>query len=282
MLFDPTILVRQPLPVLATLFVILIGKSVAALLIVLAFRHPLSTAMVISASLAQIGEFSFILAGLGVALELLTAEARDLVLAGALISILLNPLVFRGALLLRPALERTLPKAVVTPPQQADASAQADAEDAAIEAQRASEKGHAVLVGYGRVGGVVGKDLMALGQPFVVIEDNDRLIAELAREGIEAVPGNAVESRVLDAARIAEARMLFLAIPNCFEAGQVVERARARNPGIVIVARAHSDDEVSYLTKLGSNAVIMGEREIARGMIEHAFGGPEHVITPTS
>src|SRR3546814_5470443 len=95
MLFDPHILVEQPLMVLATAFIIVFGKSAAAYLIVRAFGHPRSTALTISASLAQIGEFAFIIAGLGVTLELMPSEAQDLVLAGALISIMLNPLIFQ-------------------------------------------------------------------------------------------------------------------------------------------------------------------------------------------
>jgi CPA2 family monovalent cation:H+ antiporter-2 len=162
-------------------------------------------------------------------------------------------------------------------PEKADA----EAEDAAREAMLATEKGHAVLVGYGRVGSLVGKDLAALSQPFKVIEDNDRLAHTLEKDGIEVVSGNAVEAHVLERTNIDKAHMLFVAIPNFFEGAQIISRARARNPGLIIVARAHSEEEVAFLTRAGANAVIMGEREIARGMIEHAFGGAEHVITPS-
>src|SRR5690606_31418151 len=106
MLFDPSIIVRDFWPVLATVAIIVVGKSLAALAIVRAFGHPMSTALTISASLAQIGEFSFILAGLGVALGVLNSDARDLILAGALISILVNPLIFIALDRAKPWLER--------------------------------------------------------------------------------------------------------------------------------------------------------------------------------
>ncbi|KGM31006.1 cation:proton antiporter, partial [Inquilinus limosus] len=109
MLFDPTSLWRDPLPMLAVVFIIVIGKSVAAFVIVRIFRHPVSTALLISASLAQIGEFSFILAELGVKLQLLPEAGRDLILGGAILSILLNPVVFNAFGRLRPLLERAAP-----------------------------------------------------------------------------------------------------------------------------------------------------------------------------
>jgi len=132
-------------------------------------------------------------------------------------------------------------------------------------------KDHSVLVGYGRVGSVVGTALMARGDRFVVIEDNDSIVVRLRENGIEAFIGNGVKADILAAANVAGARQLFVAVPNPFEAGQIVERARALNPDLKIVARAHSESDVEHLTRVGADAVIMGEREIARGMIEHSF-----------
>ncbi len=255
MLFDPMSLLRDPLPVLATLFVIVIGKSLAAFLIVLAFRHPLATALTISASLAQIGEFSFILADVGLGLGLIPKAARDLILAGAILSILLNPLAFAAIDMLRTRLDRKPPEG------EADTAA---AEDAL---PTTALDGHVVLIGHGRVGRIVAQALKDQGTAFLVIEDASPSVATLREKNIEVIPAHAAKAETLAAANIAGARLAILAIPNGFEAGRVVELARASNPALRIIARAHSDEEVDYLTKLGADVVIMGEREIAHGMI---------------
>ncbi len=269
MLFDPTSLTRDPLPLLAVLFIILIGKSVAAFLIVLAFRHPMSTALVISASLAQIGEFSFILADLGVNLAILPEEGRSLVLAGAILSIMLNPLMFAATDYLRTRLDgRSAPAA---PPEPAAAPAPPPADEAPA---RTSLSNHIVLVGYGRVGSRVGKRLLAAHVPLLVIEDGDKQVAELLAEGVEVIAGNAANPTILDAANLGEATHLVVAIPNAFESGQIVEQARAASPLIEIVARAHTDAEIDHLVGLGANTVIMGEREIARAMVKHLLPTP--------
>ena len=251
MLFDPNIVVEQPLPVLATILIIVLGKSLAAFAIVVLFKHTRHTAFTISASLAQIGEFSFILAGLGVAYGLLPQEGQDLILAGAIISILLNPLCFA-------LLDRFSPKPspieTVTPDEPAFVSKLA---------------GHTVLVGFGRVGSLVGAGLAERNEAHVVLEENATRVTPAV--GREAIVGNAAAEGLLDAAGIERARLLFVAIPEAFEAGQIVSRARAAKADLVIVARAHGDEEVEHLRQHGANVVIMGEREIARGMLEHAF-----------
>ena len=256
MLFNPMSLLRDPLPMVATLFVIVIGKSLVALLIVLAFRHPMITALTISASLAQIGEFSFILADVGRDLGLIPDEARDLILAGAILSIVLNPLAFAAIDLVKSRLDGKSPPG--------DAQKAADADDGLATTRLT---GHVVLVGHGRVGSIVSEALAGKGKDFLVIEDASPRIAALREKGIEVIPAHAAKPETLRAANIAGARLAILAIPNGFEAGRVIELARASNPSIRIIARAHSDEEVDYLTKLGANIVIMGEREIAHGMI---------------
>ncbi|RXF72764.1 cation:proton antiporter [Hansschlegelia zhihuaiae] len=303
MLFDPTVLLRDPGPVIATVFIIVIGKSVAAFLITLVFRRTVGTALTISASLAQIGEFSFILAELGVGLKLLPEAGRDLILAGALISIILNPLVFMAAERIKPGLEarllRRAPQAAAEPTDEPHelavdrtippaeipaASAQQQAEpEPAAEPRKAEEDGdvrptelvdHIVVVGYGRVGSVVGQELKAAGRPYLVIEDADTRVAALRAEGVETIVGNAASGDVLKLANLAKAKALLVAIPEAFEAGQAVEQAKALNPTIVVVARAHSDAEIEHLTKLGADEVIMGEREIALGMVEFVTRNP--------
>jgi len=254
MLFDPFSVIRDPWPLIATLLVVIIGKSLAAFLIVLAFRHPVATALTISASLAQIGEFSFILAELGFASKLLSKQARDLILAGAILSIMLNPLVFAGVDWLIARLERRN----ATSPNRAAAKA--------IPVTHLTD--HTILVGYGRVGNIIGNDLKQKKLPFLVIEASDSTVSKLRESGIEALMGNAAQPEILKAAGLPESRNVVVAIPEAFEAGQIVQQARAANANIRIIARAHSDAEVEHLQGLGADMVIMGEREIARGMIE--------------
>ncbi|QDM00209.1 Kef family K(+) transporter [Rhodopseudomonas palustris] len=255
MLVDPAIVVREPLPLIVTVLIIVFGKSIAAFLIVRLFGHPNMTALTISASLAQIGEFSFILAGLGVALGLMPERGRDLVLAGAIISIMLNPLMFV-------LLDRFSAKVAAA----AEAAKQA-AKLAAAAAAPPPPRGHIVLVGYGRVGSNVGTVLRCAGVDLVVIENDDERVMRLQRESVTAINGNAAAQEILDEADVAHARGLVVAIPNAFESGQIVGKARAVNPGLLIVARAHSAEEVAHLKSNGANLVIMGEDEIARAMI---------------
>ncbi len=261
MLLDPTILVNDFWAVLATFFIIMVGKSIAALVIVLAFRHPLSTALTISASLAQIGEFSFILATLGVSLDLMPERARDLILAGAILSILANLLAFWALDRLRPWLE-----AREGQPAPGDALASPDVPLGATKLTQ-----HAVLIGAGRVGGVIREALHLQGRPYVVIEENKDVADKLRADGVDTILGPAAPGALIAAANVAGAQWMFIAIPDAFEAGQYAEQARAFNPGIRIVARAHSDAEVEHLQKLGADITIMGEREIARAMVLRAF-----------
>ena len=261
MLFDPAVLVEAPRAVLATLAIVVLGKSAAAFLIVRAFGHPTGTALTIAASLAQIGEFSFILAALGVSLGLLPPEGRDLILAASILSILLNPLLFAAA-------ERGRARAASAPPAAAP-EAGWSAETPGDEPSVAAMTGHDVLVGYGRVGALVGAGLLASGRPLLVFEEDAVAIGAARRDGAEVVAGNAADPEVLAAANLRAARRLFVTIPEPFEAGQVVARARAANPDLEIVARAHSDGAVAHLTALGAKLAVMGEREIASRMLEH-------------
>ncbi|TGQ71014.1 Kef family K(+) transporter [Mesorhizobium sp. M00.F.Ca.ET.186.01.1.1] len=291
MLFDPFSLFSNGLPILATLAIIVIGKSLAAFIIVVAFGYPIATALMISASLAQIGEFSFILAELGVGLKLLPEQGRDLILAGAILSIVLNPLMFLIIDWMKPWLEARAAKA--TPPaetrlvgpatepgQVASVAATAKAEDG--PPPKTGLANHTILIGYGRVGSLVGAALKQAALPFLAIEDADKTLARLKADGIEAVAGNAANAEVFAAANPEGAKRLILAIPNAFEAGQIVLRARAANPAISVVARAHSDAEVEHLKGLGADTVIMGEREIARGIVEEVLGPKPDAAEPSA
>lgn len=261
MLFDPMILVKQPLPVLATVLIIMIGKSLASFAIVRLFRYSTTTALTISASLAQIGEFSFILAGLGVALGLLPEEGRALILAGAILSIMLNPLCFA-------ALDRWLAQKAVPAPSPDTTQAEPKAPEPMREPIPVTAlANHVVLVGCGRVGRFFVLNAGENAAPLLIVEENADTVERLRQEGREVLVGNAAAKEVLEACNLAVARCLLVAVPNAFEGGQVIAQARAINPGLPIVARAHSEEEIDYLRKNGATSVIMGEHEIARAMI---------------
>ncbi|MTJ83059.1 MAG: Kef family K(+) transporter [Telmatospirillum sp.] len=269
MLFDPAILLREPLPVLATLGIILFGKSLAAFLIVLMFRRPVSTALTISASLAQIGEFSFILADHAVSLGLMPGRARSLMLAGAILSIMVNPLMFWAAKRLSRRLDR--PKTGEGDGAASPATPPPPTPDPAV----ADMSGHVVLVGFGRVGALVGDTLRQQEMPLLVIEDAGQIAQNCRAAGIPVIDGNGADHRVLEAAAIDRAGHLVVAIPNAFEAGHIIAQARESNPSLRILARAHSDAEVAHLTAKGADLVIMGEREIARSLSAALLNGPE-------
>jgi len=265
MLFDPAIVVSQPLQLLAVVAIIILGKSLAAFLIVLAFRYPLNTALTVSASLAQIGEFSFILVGLGVHLKLLPIEGQSLVVAGALISIALNPLVFQTVEPLQRWIRR-----------RSDLARKLERRDdplAELPMSTPHEKltGQVVLVGYGRVGRRIGEALLARGMNFVVAEENREAVEALRASGVAAVVGNAAEPAVLIQAHIARAKLLIIATPDAFGARKMIETARALNPEVVIVARTHSDEDSALLQQAGADRTHMAEHELALSMTRDAL-----------
>ena len=269
MLFDPMILIHEPLAVLATLAIILFGKSAAAFALVKMFGHSQRTALTISVSLAQIGEFAFILAGLGITLGMLSEHARNLVLAGSILSIMLNPLLFS-------LLERYLAKTEIIE----DQSFEEIIED---ETQTpVSFCDHALIVGYGRVGSLLGARLIQQGIPMVVIENSRPRVEALREQGISAVLGNAANQEIMELAGLDCARWLLLTIPNGYESGEIIASARTKRPTIEIIARAHYDDEVTYIMARGANKVVMGEREIANNMLDSLNIGQEIPPQPES
>ncbi|MBA4765554.1 MAG: Kef family K(+) transporter [Erythrobacter sp.] len=250
MLFDPSVVVEQPWPLLGTVAIIIFGKSIVAYGIVRAFRFSNETALTVSASLAQIGEFSFILAGLGVGLKILPQEGRDLILAGAILSIFANPFIFT-LMVGRAPLRRPFPAASPEGERGGNVSE--------------SGKAHTVLVGYGRVGKLVAQELRASGTSFSVVEYQED-IAQRAPDDLHVITGNAAIPAILEEAGLQKSDRLVIAIPGGFEAGGIAQIARELKPSIKMIARAHSDEEVAYLTRLGVKHVIMGEREIAAKM----------------
>ncbi len=264
MLFNPYVLFQEIIPLAGTVLVVMIGGACTAYFVTRRLGQPVGNSLLIAACLAQIGEFSFILSDLGIGLGILPLRARNLVLGTSILTILANPIVFA----LTDRLKRKLE--ALTPP-----------DEQASEPQPAPEiivpttlTNHAVLVGFGRVGRLVVDNLEQAGWPILVIEDAPEAMEQLRAKHIEAIWGNAVKESIISAANLREARILLVAIPNAFEACQVIQLARTINPDLEIVARAHFDAEIEQLRQYGANVVIMGEREIARSMTEYTLALP--------
>ena len=260
MLFEPSIVTGQPLKLLAVVAIIVFGKSLAAFVLVVLLRYPAKTALMVSASLAQIGEFSFILAALGLSLKLMPIEGQSLILAGAIISIALNPVVFR----LSKPLERWMGKdgSIVSRFERtADPLAELP-----MSVPHEHLDGQVVLVGYGRVGRRIAEVLVKHGIPFVVAEQNREIVDQLRKDGIHAVAGNAGEPAVLIQAHIARAGMLVIATPDTFHVRAMVETARLLNPNIKTVVRTHNEEEAELLRSELAGKIFIGEEELANGM----------------
>jgi monovalent cation:H+ antiporter-2, CPA2 family len=265
MLFDPFIVLDAPLALAAVMLIILIGKSVAAFGIVLAFGYSTRTAFTVSASLAQIGEFSFILAGLGVTLGLLPESGRDLILASALLSIALNPLVFATVdpvnrwLQARPALLARLERSVARP-----GMVMTDAGGDAL-------RDHAIIVGHGRVGSLIGDTLEKHGIVFVAVESDRALVESLHARGVRAIWGDATAPGILDAARVDTAKLLLIVVPDGVQALRTLEVARRRNPRIETAVRTHSESVLEQLQRRGVGKAVMAERELASSLKAYAL-----------
>jgi CPA2 family monovalent cation:H+ antiporter-2 len=267
MLFDPRVLVEHPLEVLGVVAIVLFGKSIAAFVLVLALRYPLNTAITVSASLAQIGEFSFILAALGMSLGLLPELGQNLILAGAIISIAVNPLMFKAINPLQEWL-RSKSELARTLERSTDPLAELPM---TVTHERLT--GQVVLVGYGRVGKRIAEELTRQGVHYVVAEQNREMVEDLRRRDQPAVAGNAADPAVLIQAHIARASMLVIATPDTFHVRSMIETAKALNPSIRCVVRTHSEEEASLLREETGGTVFVGERELARSMTDHVLQG---------
>lgn len=265
MLFDPTILVEQPFYVLATVAIIVLGTPFTVMLLILAMRYPFNSALVVAASLAQIGEFSFILAGLGMSLGLLPAEGFSLVLAGALITISLNQLIFAS---IKPVSKWALRRSAIARRLE---HRQDPFAELPMSTERKYLEGQVVLVGYGRVGRRIAEALSERGIPYVVTEQNREHVETLRNKGLAAVSGNASDPMVLVQAHIATAAMLVIAIPDPVGIRQMIDTARTLNPGIEIVLRTHSEYETQLMRNDRIGTVFFGEEELAKGMTSHVL-----------
>jgi monovalent cation:H+ antiporter-2, CPA2 family len=257
MLFDPSILLTSPLKVLAIVAIIVVAKPLAAFLLVVALRRPARTGLVVGAGLAQIGEFSFILAELGRSLGMLPDEGYGLILAGAIVSITLNPVIFRT---LRPIEAwisqrggqiQALPTALTEPTSQ-------------------GLHDHVVLGGYGRVGRLLGAELERQGIPYLVVDQDRGLIEELHERDVPALHGDVLEHATLKQMHLETARLLVVAMSDAIATRHLAEWAHRQHPSLPIIARTHSDAERQYLREHRVDA-ILAEQELALTMNRHAL-----------
>jgi CPA2 family monovalent cation:H+ antiporter-2 len=257
MLFNPKILFAAPMALFATFLIISIGKSIAAYIIVMLFRYPIGTGLTVAASLAQIGEFSFILATLGVSMGILPEMAKDLILAGAILSILFNPIAFYGIRLLEPLLKKLQGIFRQAP------------EEESVALVPSTLTQHAILVGFGRVGKLVAEELEKKGTPFIVIDIDSEQCDLLRERAITAICGNAVSAELLKAANLPAANWLLLAIVDPLESGQIIALSRSYQPDLKIIARAHTDIAIAHLKEQGADHIITGDYPVALGMTEY-------------
>ena len=263
MVIDPRVLATEPVAVLGVVVVATVAKSIVSLALMLLLRQPLSTALTASAGLAQIGEFSFMLAGLARSLGLLSREGQSLVLAAAIVSIVLNPLALSiaewlsGWIRSRPWLVARLERSSGRP---------------LPTVGEASLRDHAIIVGFGRVGSTIGTALDDVGVGYVAIESDREWVEALRARGVEAIFGDATRPGILEHAGVAHARMLIVAAPGSYQVREVIRRARAINPSIDVVVRTHSESEQRWLRSQGVGLAVLGERELALGMAAYALG----------
>lgn len=268
MLFDPGKLLTHFFPLLATLSIIVLGKSTAAFFIVKAFRYSNKTALTISASLAQIGEFSFILAGLSLNLGLINDDAHDLILGGAILSILLNPLVFIACNKIKKYLESLSANV-----QDTQTVIDIDPQDLDQEFLSITSKtNHIVIIGYGRIGRCVALSLIDRGESVVIVEESKRLADQAIADNFEVICGNIIQQEIINAANISNAYKVVITMRSTIEVGECIVNMRDMNKDIQIITHALSDVETNYLIDLGADVVVTDDEEIASGIIEHITG----------
>lgn len=261
MLFDPATLIEQPLQVALTLLIIMVGKSIAALAIILLFRYPAKTAFTVSASLAQIGEFSFILGTLGLNYGLLSHEANNLILAAALISITLNPILFK-------LLDKFYAYASKHPRYSRWMEEDTSTLSHLSDHEKSEMNDFVIIVGYGRVGQYLRIKMKNAGLDFVVVDQNQETVEPIRQSGEHAIVGDARHRGTLEEALIGKARAIVVAVPDIYEAQRIVKIAREMNPNISILTRARNDKEFDFYKEQNVEHVVIGVKEIAARMME--------------
>lgn len=254
MLFDPSVIVEQPMGVLQTVAIIIGAKAAVTFLIVRLFGYPLKTAALIAVGLAQIGEFSFIMIALGSSVGLMPEEGSNILLAGALISIALNPVLFHAARnwCIRCGLSQSIPEE--------DALAHLETEE------RQELKNFILLIGTGRVGESILRMMDFTAFDLVAIDENREKVEKLRKAGVHAIAGDATEHDTLLEGQIDRAHAVLITVPDPFDARRIVEQVRSIKPGVRIFVRSHNEEETAFLQPQ-VELTVSGTEEIARRMI---------------
>ncbi|EPF75817.1 sodium:proton antiporter [Acinetobacter gyllenbergii] len=263
MLFDPSILVEEPLRILAVVAIIMVGKTLAAMALVLFFRYPINTALTVGASLAQIGEFSFILATLGLSLGLLTPDAQNLILAGALFSITLNSFVFSA---IEPVQRWIRERSHLARMLERSGDPLAMLPD---EVDQAYLRDQVVIIGYGGVGRRISENLMQQNIKVVIAEENREIVEKLREQGIAAVSGEATEPNVLIQAHIQHARLLVISPMDILDIHRIVDISKQLNPEIQVLICAESKEEAVVIREENIGEVFYAKEEMAKNMSHH-------------
>ncbi|MBM4420687.1 MAG: sodium:proton antiporter [Chloroflexi bacterium] len=259
MLFDPATLLSAPLAILGLLALIVVGKGLVALGIVLVLGYPRRSGLVVALGLAQIGEFSFLLSDMGRRLGLMSEQGHNLVLAAALVSITLNPFLFR----LLDRLDALLGRWTV----------RAGAEDLAesLDTSHADRRGHAVICGLGSVGEMVAQALRRRSFDTVVIELDKRRVEDARRRGLDVLFGDAASELILEHAGLARARVLVIALEDASVTQRIVEVARRLRPDLALVVRTQGERMWRTLSDMRGTFAVLGEREVAVAIASHAL-----------
>lgn len=260
MLLDPHYLLNNIKPVLILTALVVFGKFIVAFAWVLPFPRPARTALVVAAGSSQIGEFSFILGQTGLSLGLISKDQYSLILAAALLSIVVNPLMLRTIAPLEKGLRKIKPLWRWLN-RYGEAQAPVDA----------SVSDHVVIVGYGRVGTHTVDVLGELRIPYLVIDFRIERIERLAKKGVPTLLGDTANSDILEHAALRRARLLVVTLPEEAATELTVAAARDIAPNLPIIARAATRNGVKRLTDLGANLVIHPELEGGLQVIRHTL-----------
>jgi monovalent cation:H+ antiporter-2, CPA2 family len=250
--------------VLAVVLIIIIGKSLVAFVIVLLFHYPARIAFKISVSLAQIGEFSFILGTLGLSYGLLSEEANNLILAGALISITFNPLVFR---LVNSVNANNLKHSKFM--RWMDINSSDDDLSHLSKHNQKNFKDLVVLIGYGRLGRYLQQNMKMSNMDLVVVDINRELVESMRIKGVYAIVGDATFKETLKDANIDKATAIVVTVPNAYEVRRIVEIARELKADIEVLVKVHNDEEFAYFVKQKVDLVVDGIHEVADKMVKY-------------
>jgi K+:H+ antiporter len=265
MLLDPKALMASPGLLLATLGIVVLAKPIAAFVIAASFGYGTKIAISVAIALAQIGEFSLILATVGDQLKILPAGASNLIIATAMISLALNPILYRWT--------RRLDRALARSPRLSRIFNRSGKLQGIVgDVEKTNPVNRTVIVGYGPIGQMVGRLLREEGVQPVLVEMNVDTARRLRNEGYAVVYGDATRPEVLEAAGIRTARALVISGPTAEQRAEIIRLARKMNPNIRVLVHSSYLRDVPIMRDAGADEVFSGEGEVALAMIQYILG----------